>query len=190
MTCKIDGCSKPAARRGWCHMHHSRWRSNGDPLATQIGPWDEPAADRLARNSQRMPNGCIVWTGAKDKDGYGKFNKKGWPGRAHRAAYAVTHGPIPQGAMVRHTCDNPPCINPDHLRIGNALDNATDRVQRDRFDKTNPRYNRVRLSMEAAQEIRAKYRAGARQRDLAQQYGVGRDQISRVVNNLNWKETA
>lgn len=190
MTCKVGECDREPARRGWCKTHYSRWLSTGDPTKTLIGGWDETAAQRLARRSIRMPSGCVEWNGPCDKDGYGKFTKKGWPGRAHRAAYIASKGPIPVGALVRHTCDNPPCIYPDHLRLGDELDNATDRVQRGRFDRTSPRYNRVRLSMKEARDIRAKHDAGALQRALAQEYGVGRDQISRVVNNLNWKETS
>lgn len=190
MTCKIVDCAKPAARRGWCHMHYCRWRSTGDPLKTKIGGWDETASEKLCRRSTEVASGCIEWTGARDKDGYGKFTKKGWPDRAHTAAYIVAHGPIPNDQIVRHTCDNPPCINANHLVVGTFADNAADRVQRERFNRNSNRYNRVRLSMELAREIRAKHSQGISRAALAREYGVGADQISRVVLNNNWKESA
>lgn len=101
----------------------------------------------------------------------------------------VAFGAIPRGAMVRHRCDNPPCINPDHLLLGGAQENAQDRVDRKRFDYRSKRYNRVKLDQTKAREIRAAYgRGGITMRELGHRYGVGRDQISRVINNLNWKE--
>lgn len=190
MTCKVPDCGKPAARRGWCHMHYCRWRSTGDPLATKKGAWDETVQERLFRNSVPVPSGCVEWTGARDKDGYGKFTKKDWPARAHKAAYIAANGQIPQGHIVRHTCDNPPCINPGHLIAGTFADNAVDRVQRDRFNRESKRYNRVRLSMELARQIRAKHSQGTSRAALAAEYGVGTDQISRVIHHRNWKETA
>lgn len=190
MNCKIAGCVKVAKRRGWCHMHYSRWRSTGDSLKTKKGAWDESASERLLRRSTPAVSGCIVWTGACDKDGYGKFTKKGWPDRAHQAAFVASNGEIPDGQIVRHTCDNPPCINPDHLVAGSFADNAADRVQRERFNRESKRYNRVRLSMDLAREIRAKHSQGVSRAALAAEYGVGADQVSRVVHHNNWKETA
>lgn len=78
-------------------------------------------------------NSCIVWGGAVDRDGYGTVNvrslktKSGWmTAMAHRLAYADKYGPIPAGLVVCHTCDNPPCINPDHLFVGTQSDNVRD----------------------------------------------------------------
>jgi hypothetical protein len=190
MTCKIPNCVKPAKKRGWCEMHYCRWRSTGDPLKTKIGGWDETASEKLQRRSQPAASGCIEWTGACDEDGYGKFTKKGWPDRAHKAAYIVAHGDIPEGQIVRHTCDNPPCINPQHLVAGTFADNAADRVQRERFNRESNRFNRVRLSMDLAREIRVKHSQGVSRCALAAEYGVGADQISRVIHHNNWKETA
>jgi hypothetical protein len=171
-------------------MHYCRWRSTGDPLKTKTGAWDETAGERLTRRSVVDPSGCIVWIGPVDKDGYGKFTKKGFPDRAHQAAYVVANGPIPEGHIVRHTCDNPPCINPNHLIDGTFADNASDRVQRERFNRESSRYNLVRLSMNLAREIRAKHSQGTSRIALAAEYGVGADQISRVIHHQNWKETA
>lgn len=78
--------------------------------------------------------GCLLWTGSLDAYGYGqvklvinKLDKK-----AHRLSWQMHRGLIPDGMVVRHTCDTPACINPDHLEIGTQLDNIADRVARGR----------------------------------------------------------
>ena len=63
-------------------------------------------------------NQCWLWTGAKNKQGYGTIECNGTRA-AHRIGYELTYGPIPEGMIVLHTCDNPPCVRPDHLRVGN-----------------------------------------------------------------------
>ena len=75
---------------------------------------------------------CWGWLGTTDKDGYGRFTKKGKQTLAHRAAYELYIGPIPEGIKVCHTCDNPPCTNPAHLFLGTTLDNKTDSVNKKR----------------------------------------------------------
>lgn len=74
---------------------------------------------------------CWVWLGSRDKDcGYGRVTVR-WlapnPGYAHRLAWILTHGPIAKGLIVMHKCDNPICVNPDHLKLGTVRDNMQDR---------------------------------------------------------------
>ena len=68
------------------------------------------------------PNGCWEWQGAKTKQGYGTM----WGTTAHRIAYSLSTGPIPEGMVVMHTCDNPSCCNPEHLRVGSQQENLAD----------------------------------------------------------------
>lgn len=73
---------------------------------------------------------CWEWTGYRDKDGYGRFTFASLspvPQGAHRIAYQLTKGPIPDDLLVMHSCDNPPCCNPDHLTPGTDLQNQRDR---------------------------------------------------------------
>jgi hypothetical protein len=79
------------------------------------------------------PDGCHEWTASTNRGGYGtlRVGDKAW--KAHRLAYRRKVGPIPRGMHVLHRCDNPPCINPDHLWIGTHTDNMRDRSAKGRW---------------------------------------------------------
>lgn len=84
--------------------------------------------------SVRITPGCWEWTDYRLPFGYGRIYD-GATRRmllTHRVSYELHHGPIPDGLIVRHTCDNPPCVNPDHLELGTRVDNMQDCVQRGR----------------------------------------------------------
>jgi hypothetical protein len=75
---------------------------------------------------------CWVWTAYLDERGYGRVGFNGKVQYAHRVAYQLEVGPIPEGAHILHSCDNPPCVNPAHLRAGTRSDNMRDKVARGR----------------------------------------------------------
>lgn len=82
-----------------------------------------------------LPTKCIEWTGAHTKAGYGQVGHQGKTVYAHRLAYCARHGldlNSIDGMLVRHACDNPPCVNPDHLSLGDHADNARDALERGR----------------------------------------------------------
>ena len=81
-----------------------------------------------------FPDGCWRWKGAKTVDGYGTFGGGGLPftARAHRVSWELFVGPIPEGAHVLHRCDNPGCVNPEHLWLGTAKDNSDDKYAKGR----------------------------------------------------------
>jgi len=79
--------------------------------------------------------GCWEWTASTDHKGYGKLAEGGRQGRtlsAHRVSYELNVGPIPDGLLVLHRCDNPPCVRPDHLFVGTHTDNAQDMAKKGR----------------------------------------------------------
>lgn len=86
--------------------------------------------DRVNKNG---PNGCWEWTALKDADGYGLFCFESKRYSAHRFVYKIRNITIPQGHFILHSCDNPCCCNPDHLRIGTVRDNVTDAMNRNRL---------------------------------------------------------
>ena len=85
-------------------------------------------------------SGCWEWTGPRQTPsrtgrtgGYGRIKRHGRQVFAHRHAYELAKGSIPDGLVVMHTCDNPPCINPDHLMLGTKRDNSRDMVRKGRW---------------------------------------------------------
>lgn len=97
-----------------------------------------PAIDLLFTHLQPAGD-CIVFTGWTDKDGYGHIHE--WRGgrrrliKVHRLVYRETVGELPDHLLVRHSCDNPPCCNPEHLLIGTQADNVNDMVERHRIQR-------------------------------------------------------
>lgn len=79
--------------------------------------------------------GCHEFTGMRDSNGYGRVKRKGKRYSTHRVAYAAANGPIPEGLVVCHSCDNPPCVNPDHLWLGTHGDNHRDKIAKGRGRK-------------------------------------------------------
>ena len=81
--------------------------------------------------------GCWTWTASRDPIGYGTFGFDGKVRKAHRVAYVLAFGEIPEGHHILHSCDNPPCVNPAHLRSGTRKDNMQDALKRGRHFQAN-----------------------------------------------------
>lgn len=80
---------------------------------------------------------CWNWKAYTDKDGYGIFSLQNKNHRAHKLAYLWNKGEIPEGLNVCHSCDNPSCVNPDHLWLGTQKDNQQDMAQKGRVRNQN-----------------------------------------------------
>lgn len=90
-----------------------------------------PLKDRFLANIDKSCD-CWLWTGAKNKQGYGHLKIKGKTYRAHRVSYELFNGKIPPGFLVMHKCDNPLCVNPNHLKLGTHKDNTQDMMEKGR----------------------------------------------------------
>jgi hypothetical protein len=142
---------------------------------------NDPAAV-IAANSRHEPSGCIAWTGKTARGGYGRFTVGGRPRSAHREAYRLAVGPIPDGLLVCHRCDNPSCVNPDHLFLGTVADNASDMVSKGR-QAIGGKINTAKLSPEQVHEIR---NSSLSNRQASKVYGVSPSQIGNIKRNESW----
>lgn len=144
---------------------------------------------KFEKYTEDQPNGCKDWTAGKTSDGYGTINFNNKSLLAHRVAVELFLGLSPAGMMVCHKCDNPACVNPQHLFLGSQKDNMKDMRMKGRRKGINCREmnGRAKLTMSAAQEIRHKREGGYTLKQLATEYGVAFSTISRVSRQENWK---
>ena len=136
--------------------------------------------------------GCWLWTASKCRDGYGYFAFDGRLQKAHRVCYQLTRGrPIPAGAWVLHACDNPSCVRPSHLWLGNNRLNSLDR---ERKGRGRPPYGErnglTSLTNKDADEIRRRVAAGEKQCVLVKEYGTSPRGVSNIVNNITFAHHA
>jgi hypothetical protein len=145
---------------------------------------------------RRGPDDCWEWRGSQGTRGYGSFRTDGKTVRAHRMAYELARGPIPDGMMICHHCDNPPCCNPAHLFLGTAGDNVRDMVakgrNRRRSDESGVRFARgedhgsAKLTAPEVLEIRRRVSAGERQTEIAKELGVDKGLIWQIKERRIW----
>jgi len=165
----------------------------GIPVKT--GPKPVPAATRILRRAVRDPaTGCLVFTGSKNRAGYGQIGSgviRGRPIGAHVAIWEARRGPVPPGHYVCHSCDNPPCVEYEHLFLGTPKQNSADR---DRKGRGRPghvpgvRNGRAKLTDADIVAIRKLHAAGGiTQAALGRQYGVSQAMIGYIVRRKSWK---
>jgi len=143
-------------------------------------------AEKFWRRVLKLESGCWEFQGCRDKWGYAHFGINGKRVQAHRHAYELTNGPIPSGKLIMHTCDNPPCVNPDHLRIGTDLENRADASSKRRLPHGSKMYN-AKLNEEKVAEMRQRYAAGGvTQRELGEMYGVSQSTVAYICKGETW----
>jgi hypothetical protein len=142
-------------------------------------------AERLAQKTGTpTATGCAPWLGARLPTGYGTLHYEGRKEMAHRLAWRVVHGPIPEGLVVRHVvCRNPACVNVAHLAIGTQADNMADRT-RDWVAMHGVAMPGAKLTEADVRAIRA---SAESQRTLAKRYGVSQPAIGYIRIRKTWK---
>ena len=139
----------------------------------------------------RKTNKCWLWIGCKDKDGYGRKGIKKKTFKAHRIAYFLHYGILPDDKLVCHSCDNPSCVNPKHLFLGDWNDNVQDMMKKGRYvqgGKPHPgeKNGRALMKEKEVREIYSKYKKKPYS-ELAKEYGVTKSCIQNIMLKKSWK---
>lgn len=122
---------------------------------------------------------CWIWKGHRSPFGYGEFRAGGRKLTAHRYAWALSNGPIPDNLKACHRCDNPSCVNPSHLFLGTQTENMADCTRKGR--------HAAKLTPDEVREIRALYETGGlTQKEIGSRYGVTQAAIHWIVVGRNW----
>lgn len=155
---------------------------------------------RLFGRVAKTAAGCWEFQGSRTAKGHGQIALGNGSRRligAHRAAWIVTYGEIPTGLVVRHKCDNPPCINPAHLELGTPRQNVQDAIDRGQLLATRARgmrHGNARLTDAQIAEIRRRHRpgihpargTGCSTTELARGFGITRQYVGQLVKG-QWR---
>jgi hypothetical protein len=172
------------SKNQFCGRRCSDIYRTGKPRPTKIRM---PLAERLWSKVDKSDiNGCWPFKGSTGRNGVGQINKNGRPVGAHRVAYELTYGPIPDGLIVRHlVCDNSICCNPAHLALGTKADNSRDMVEHGRSTR-GERNPMAILNPAQVLEIRQALSEGIKHRVIAARFNVCEGTISCIKRGKLW----
>lgn len=139
---------------------------------------DELRAILLNRSAVNEASGCREWVGAMFPQGYGRLMIDRRPAKAHRTSFILNKGPIPVGMFVCHRCDNPKCIEPSHLFLGDDISNSADKAEKGRAKK--------KLDAARAAEIKRRAASGEARAALAKEFGVTKQTVQQIATDKIW----
>lgn len=184
---KCATCGSPIVRPAWRFRDPAKAFCNHRCAGKQVRPprsTPRPVGPRFWKQVDKKDEGCWEWTGrSKRTEGYGVLSVRNTNQGAHRVSWEIHNGPIPHGMKVLHKCDNPPCVNPDHLFLGTTADNTADMIRkgRGRFNPAYPPLTAAHIS-----EIRQRFANGESARSIAKQYHRHRRTIERIVSGKRY----
>jgi hypothetical protein len=141
-----------------------------------VPKWRPSVLQRFNEKWTEDENGCHIWNACVDKDGYGLFKMDDKSMRANRVSYLLYKGEIPKGVKVRHTCDNPACVNPAHLILGTQGQNNQDKI--DRF--------RQPWQFESIEylEMRSLIQLGVHEDAIVERSGINKDTLRNRLDDM------
>lgn len=161
----------------------ARTKGVGPTMMTGLPLWK-----RLEAGSLHQPQtGCFVWTRSRYREGHGQIWWNGRLERTHRFAWVLQNGPIPPGMCICHRCDNPPCINVDHLFMGTHQDNMNDMMAKGRDYRGPPLKGEAHpnAKLTAADILAIREKRNSRKADAAL-YGVSEGNIKTIRGRKTW----
>jgi hypothetical protein len=187
--CSHDGCDAGAVAHGLCNKHYLRFWATG---TDSPGPRAQmPLLDGFWKYvDKQYPDECWEWYGDALPSGYGRIQSGGKGSKmclAHRLSYTIHHGEIPDGFYVIHSCDNPGCVNPNHLSAGRPIDNTYDMIHKGRHRygvKYSEDAHNAQLTEEIVREI--KRNPKKTHAELARQFNVSTGAVRNVRLGLTW----
>lgn len=187
MKCSVSTCGNEAVARGWCHKHYYAARKYGDPTKLVLKQHHgKTLAERIEIYTKRTED-CWLWIGYRDPQGYGRLNVGNRPLLAHRLSYEQKYGSIPDGKILCHKCDNPQCVNPDHMFVGTQADNIADMEHKGRARKVGragSKHSMAVLSEAQARKIKFGQEPASK---MADRYGVTTTTIYEIRTGKTWK---
>jgi len=146
--------------------------------------------------SQLSPGGCWIWTAAKNEHGYGKVSvggRMGRPEKSHRVSLMLS-GVDVTDRLVLHRCDNPPCVNPAHLYVGDHKKNTADMISRGRYrgggKHRGSEHPSSLLNEKQVRTIRTMLASGLQPATVAEHFGISSSHVSMIKGNRIWKHVA
>lgn len=131
---------------------------------------------------------CWIWTGPRNRSGYGVTGVRGIPSLAHRLLWEMLNGEIPPGMFICHRCDIPSCINPKHLFLGTPKDNSQDMVRKNRVSRPiGELHPQAKIKNRDVRKIRSLAARGISQASIAKMYNMHQASISYMVNGKTWR---
>ena len=132
---------------------------------------------------QEGDHGCWIWRGAVGSDGYGRVRRRGVTHSAHRFAWELFKGPIPEGLCVMHRCDRPLCVNPTHLIVGTKADNAQDMLRKGRSGPWEQK-----LTYEQVREVRRMLATGTTKAAICERFDICRSTVQDIESGTTWSD--
>lgn len=170
--CAVSGCQKKRRMNGYCTNHNYRWKQTGDPVKyKKMGSGDTPKIRFWSKVAVTADDTrCWLWQGCTDARGYGRtiLHYKRW--LAHRLAWFFTYGVEPKLHLL-HSCDNPRCVNPRHLREGTDAENIRDAQMRGRWLRGEDKPNAYCTNMQV-RAIRQERMSGTPMKVIAAHFNV------------------
>lgn len=190
--CSVDGCgSSHKVVNGMCCKHYTRLRKHGDISITlrrrlKGNNLTERFWSGVNKTPGQGPNGdCWEWNNLRTSRGYGKINDGRIQIKAHILSWKLANGRPPQG-MILHSCDNPPCVNPTHLREGTHQENVQDKVVRNRQARGEA-IGLAKVTANDVRVIREKYQSGIRQHVIGKEFGLTQSSIGSICRYETWR---